>query len=53
MGAAATALEIACYLEEVNKELKKAEKYRLTKKALDYDISSIIEEQHCKYEKYK
>lgn len=43
---------IRCLIEDVSCELKKAEKYQLNKKAIDYDLISIVGEQHelkCKY----
>ena len=42
--------ELICY---VDKELKKAQRYQLNKKALDYSISNIIGEQSKKHKKYK
>lgn len=52
MGEVAGACYVRCLIKDVDHELKKAEKYQLNKKAVDYDMVYIIEEQrelHCKY----
>ena len=53
IGEIASALFIKCYVCDVDKELKKAEKYQLMKEAVNYDIGHIISEQKHKHEKYK
>lgn len=42
--------ELIC---DVNCELKKAERYMLEKKAVDYDMTVIMGEQKCWHKKYK
>ena len=42
--------ELIC---DVDCELKKVQKYQLNKEAVNYDIVSIMEEQHHKHKKYK
>jgi hypothetical protein len=37
---------------DVSEELEKAEQYHLNKKAIDFDIVSIIEEQNAIHDKY-
>lgn len=48
----AAALEVAKLVEDVSKELKHAMQYHLNKKAIDYDIVTIIDEQELKKKKY-
>lgn len=49
----ASAMKIKELICDVNCELKKVERYQLNKKATDYDLIDIIEEQHKKHEKYR
>ena len=49
----AAALKIAELVEDVSKELKHATQYHLNKKAIDYDIITIIDEQNCEKSKYE
>ena len=49
----ASAFKIKELICDVDKELKKAERYQLNKEATDYDIKSIIGEQRAKHNKYK
>lgn len=53
MGEIAFALFLKDYVVEVDHELKKAEKYNLNKKACDYSMDVIVQEQKTMYEKYK
>ena len=48
----AAAHKIKHLIKDVDEELKKAEQYHLNKKAIDYDIVAIIEEQNKKKDKY-
>lgn len=41
------------YVVDVDKELKKAEKYQLNKKANDYSMDMIVSEQRQLYDKYR
>lgn len=49
----ASACKIKELIKDVDKELKKAERYQLNKIAIDYDIDDIIAEQSKKHDKYK
>lgn len=53
IGEVASAMFLRKMICGVDKELAKAEKYQLTKEAVNYDIGHIIGEQHAKHEKYK
>ena len=53
MGEVASACKIKCFVKDVDKELKKAERYWLNKEAIGYDMSVIIEEQERKHKKYQ
>lgn len=50
-------IESALFVEElicdVSKELKKAKKYHLNKEHIEYDLPTILEEQHHLHEKYE
>ena len=52
LGEIATAQKILDLVKDVSEELKVAEQYHLNKRATDYDIVDIIEEQECKKDKY-
>ena len=52
IGEVASAMFIKCFICDVDKELKKAERYHLNKEAIGYDIVSIISEQKHKHDKY-
>lgn len=49
----ASACIIKCFVEDVDHELEKAEKYQLYKEAVDYSLSHIIGEQEDKCKKYE
>lgn len=49
----ASACKVKCLIKDVDKELKKAERYHLNKEAIGYDIGAIIAEQRKKHNKYK
>ena len=49
----ASACFIKCYIEDVDCELKRAERYQLNKMATGYDLIDIVMEQHEKHERYK
>ena len=49
----ASAMKIKCFIEDVDCELKKAERYWLNKEAIGYDMTAIIEEQGKKHKKYQ
>lgn len=49
----ASAMKIKELICEVDKELKKVERYCLNKKAIDYDLTVIIPEQKKWHDKYK
>ena len=49
----ASAMKIKCLVKDVDRELKKAERYWLNKEAIGYDMTAIIEEQKRKHDKYK
>lgn len=53
IGEVASAMKVKEFIEDVDYELKKAERYQLNKKATGYDMVSIIEEQTRKHNKYK
>ena len=53
IGEVASACFIKCFIADVDKELKKAEKYHLNKEALGYDIHAIISDQDKMHDKYK
>lgn len=53
IGEVASACKVKCLVLDVDKELKKAERYLLNKSATNFDLDLIIEEQHDKHEKYK
>lgn len=52
IGEVSGAMFVRCLIKDVDHELSKAEKYKLTKETLSYDISHIISEQSKKHEKY-
>lgn len=49
----ASAMKIKEFICDVDKELKKAERYWLNKEATGYDMTLIIEEQNRKHKKYQ
>ena len=49
----ASACVVAELIEDVDCELKKAERYQLNKEAIDYNIEGIIAEQNELHNKYK
>ena len=53
IGEVAAALFLKEYVVDVDKELKKAEKYQLNKKANDYSMEAIMSEQRQMYDKYR
>ena len=53
LGEIAGACKIKCLIKDVDKELKKAERYHLNKVAVDYDMPYIVSEQNCLHDKYK
>ena len=53
IGEVADALYISQFVCDVDKELKKAERYWLNKEATDYDMTLIIDEQNKKHKKYQ
>jgi len=53
IGEVASASKIKCLITDVDKELKKAERYWLNKEATGYDMVYIVEEQEAKHKKYK
>ena len=53
LGEVASANMIMCLVEDVDCELKKAERYMLNKVATGFDMVDIIEEQSKKHRKYK
>ena len=53
LGQIDAAMFIKKYITDVSKELEKAQEYHLNKKAIDYNIVHIIEEQDKMYCKYK
>jgi hypothetical protein len=53
IGEVASAMKIKELICDVDCELKYAERYQLDKKAVDYSLDVIIEEQHRKHKKYK
>jgi hypothetical protein len=53
IGEVASAIKIKELVCGVDCELKKAERYQLDKKAIDYDLDYIISEQAEKHKKYK
>lgn len=53
IGEVASAEKIKCLIKGVDKELKNAERYWLNKEAIGYDMTSIIEEQKHKHDKYQ
>lgn len=53
LGYIADSCKIKELINDVDCELKKVEKYALNKKAIDYNITSIIAEQDKKHKKYK
>ena len=53
IGEVASACKIKCLIKDVDKELKKAERYWLNKEAIGYDIAAIIAEQNHKHDKYQ
>ena len=52
-GDVASAVYISGCIEDIDKELKDVEKYVLNKEAMDYDMASIISEQHHFKDKFK
>lgn len=53
IGEVASAAFLERMIQDVDKELAKAEKYQLLKEAVNYDIGHIIGEQHKKHKKYE
>lgn len=53
LGEVAAALKIACFLEEVDRELKCAQRKHLHLLSIDFDPVSIEEEQECLHDKYE
>ena len=53
IGEVASAMKIKEFVEDVDCELKKAERYWLNKEATNYDMTMIIEEQSHKHKKYQ
>lgn len=53
LGEIATAIFLKECICDVDKELERAEKSYLNKRAIDYNISTIIGEQHSLHDKYK
>lgn len=53
MGEICSALKIATFLKDVDKELKSAQKKYLNLEAVGYDISDIVKEQDKLYKKYE
>lgn len=53
LGEVASACKVMELVKNVDCELKKAQRYYLSKKAIDYDLSSIIAEQTEWHEEYK
>lgn len=47
------ALYISCFIEDVDYELKKAERCHIYRKATDYDITLIEQDQQAMHDKYK
>ena len=48
----ASAMMVKCLVEEVDEELKKAERYHLNKEAIGYSMTAIVGEQKRKHNKY-
>lgn len=53
LGEVASACKVDELIKDVDCELKKAERYQLSKKAIDYDLGVIIAEQSKWHNKYK
>ena len=53
LGEIAGAIKVMNLICDVDTELKKAERYQLNKKAIDYNLSDIVQEQTRKHNKYK
>lgn len=53
IGEIASAFKVKEYVCDVDTELKKAERYWLSKEATNYDMSEIIAEQNSKHDKYE
>ena len=53
IGEVASAMKIKCLVKDVDKELKHAERYLISKEAINYDMPTIIQEQKSKHDKYK
>ena len=53
IGEVASACKIKRFLKNVDKELKKAQRYQLNKMAVDYDMVTIIGEQEKMHDDYK
>lgn len=53
LGEIAAAIKIACFIEDVDKELKCAQNKHIRLESTGYDINNIISEQDDLYEKYK
>lgn len=51
--AVADACRMKCLIKNVDRELKKAQHYKLVKDTLGYNLEQIMAEQHGKKEKYK
>ena len=49
----ASASKLLCFIKDVDCELKRAERYQLSKEAINYDLGYIISEQDEKYMSYK
>ena len=53
LGEVASASKVKELVEDVDCELKHAERYKLNKEAIGYDMTEIIAEQKRKHDKYK
>lgn len=53
IGEVASAIKVQCFVCDVDKELKKAERYKLNKESIGYDMNEIIAEQKSKHKKYQ
>ncbi|MCH5211009.1 MAG: hypothetical protein J1F01_08620 [Oscillospiraceae bacterium] len=53
IGEVASALKVKELVCDVDRELKKAERYQLNKQATNYDMVDIMSEQHRMHEEYK
>lgn len=53
MGEIASAEQIKCLICDVDEELKTVQQYHLNKRAIDYNLASIVAEQKPMHDKYK